>query len=180
MRNLLFCKVKWDKKFLLAFMITLICSFICGIVLYKPVTISIYFRDFANIYVYNVFNFKNSSLFLSHFLSDIVYFYIFFAICYFTKLKFLTLFILYLKGLFFGIYFVLLLVASSVGGVLVLIFVFVPASLLSIAFCYIVSEICKSIDVRYVFFTPAVFALIDAIVLMLLVNVVFRVVIIIV
>lgn len=180
MRNLSFCKNKWDKKFLLAFIITLICSIICGIVLYKSVTIIVYFRDFADEYVYNVFNFNNSSLFLSHFISDIFYFYIIFLICYFTKFKYLSLILLYLRGIFFGVYSVLLLINNSVGGILVLLFVFLPTNLISIAVCFLIAEFCKNIDFKYVFIIPAVLALVDAIILMLLVNVVFRVVIIIV
>lgn len=180
MRNLSFLGKKCDKRYVIAFIITLLCSVVCGIVLYRPVTTNIYFVNFAHDYVYNVFNFVNTPLFFAHFLADVVYLYVFFVICYFTKLKYLTLVFLYIKGLFFGIYSVILICVNSVGGILVAIFVFIPASVLSFALCCIITEICKNFDKRYVFFVPLALALIDGIVLMLLVNVLFRVVIIIV
>lgn len=180
MRNLSFNVKKWDRNYIIAFVITLICSVICGIVLYKPITTNIYFINYANDYVYNVFNFKSSPLFLTHFLADLLYFYAFFLICYFTKFKYLTLIILFLRGFFFGIYAVIFICVNSVGGVLVAIFVFLPASLVSITVCCMLTEICKRYDKKYAFAVPLVFALIDGIILMLLVNVVFRVVIIVV
>ena len=180
MRNLSFFGKKCDKRYILAFIIVLLCSVVCGIVLYKPVTTNVYFVSFANDYVYNVFNFACTPLFFSHFLADVLYFYIFFLICYLTKFKYVTLVFLYIKGLFFGIYAVILICVNSVGGILVAIFVFVPASLISFAFCCIITEICKSFDRRFAFFVPLALALIDGIILMLLQNVVFRVVILIV
>ena len=180
MRNLSFSVKKCDKKYILAFIITLLCSIVCGIVLYKPVTTNIYFITFANDYVYNVFNFQNTPLFFTHFLADVLYFYVFFLICYLTKFKYLTLILLYLRGLFFGIYSVILICVSSVGGIIVAIFVFIPATVLSFAICFVITEICQKFDRRYAYFLPLALALLDGIVLMLLVNVLFRVVIIIV
>ena len=180
MRNLsLFAKNR-DKKYFLAFIITLACSIICGIVLYKPVTVNVYFVNYGNEYVFNVFSFNNYPLFLAHLLADLVYFYIFFLICYFTKLKYLTLIFLYLRGLFFGLYAVVLICVTSLSGVLVTIFVFIPSTLVSLLICYIISETCKKCDYWWNFLIPAALALIDGIILMLLVNVVFRIVIIIV
>ena len=180
MRNLSFSVKKCDKRYIWAFIITLLCSIVCGIVLYKPVTTNVYFITFANDYVYNVFNFKNTTLFFTHFLADILYFYVFFLICYLSKFKYITLIFLYLKGLFFGIYSVILICVSSVGGIIVAVFVFIPATVLSFAICCIITEICKNFDAKYAFFVPLALALVDGIILMLLINVVFRVVIIIV
>ena len=180
MRNFSYCAKNRDKKYLLAFLITLLCSIICGIVLYKPVTTNVFFINMGYDYVYNVFNFNNTPLFFTHFLGSILSFYIFFLICYFTKVKYLTLIFLYLRGLFFGIYVVVLFCVNSIGGVLVAIFVFIPATLISFAVCAVITEVCKKFDKRYAFFVPAVLALLDGIILMLLINVVFRVVIIIV
>lgn len=180
MRNLSFSVKKCDKKYLWAFIITFLCSIICGIVLYKTVSYDIYFIDYACEYVYNVFSFNNTPLFFTHLMADILYFYIFFLISYFTRFKYLTLIFLYLKGLFFAIYAVILLFVNSVGGVIVAVFVFIPASLLSFAICFLITEICKCFDKKFVFFLPAALALIDGIILMLLINVLFKVVIIIV
>ena len=180
MRNLSFCVKKCDKKYVWAFIITLLCSIVCGIILYKPITVNVYIINFANDYVYNIFNFKNSTLFFTHFLADVLYFYVFFLICYLTKFKYITLIFIYLKGLFFGIYTAILVCIGSVGGIIVAIFVFIPATLLSFAICCAIAEICKCLGNRYAFFIPLALALINGIILMLLVNVLFRVVIIIV
>lgn len=180
MRNLSLSVKKCDKRYVWAFVITLLCSIVCGIVLYKPITVNAYFVNFANDYVYNVFNFKNTTLFFTHFLADVLYFYVFFLICYLTKYKYITLIFLYLKGLFFGIYSVILICVSSVGGIMVAVFVFIPATVLSFAICCIITEICKNFDAKYAFFVPLALALADGIILMLLINVLFRVVIIIV
>lgn len=180
MRNLSFSVKKCDKKYVWAFVITLLCSIVCGIVLYKPIAVNIYIINFANDYVYNVFNFKNTTLFFTHFLADVLYFYLFFLICYLTKLKYITLLFLYLKGLFFGIYAAILTCFCSVSGIIVAIFVFIPATLLSFVICCAIAELCKNFDNRYAFFVPLALALINSIILMLLINVLFRVVIIIV
>ncbi len=180
MRNLSCCRPKWDKKFFFAFLIAFACSLICGIALCEFVTHNAYLRDLACDYIYNVFNFKNSALIVPHILGDILYFYIFFLIGYFTKLKYITLVFVFLRGLFFGVYVVLLACVNSFGGVMVMIFVFIPATLISVAICYALADFGKCWDNKFVFAVPAVLALIDCIILLLLINLVFRVVIIIV
>lgn len=169
-----------DKKYLLAFIITLACSIICGIVLYKPASSNIYFINFGSQYVFDVFNFNNSGLFLTHLIADVVYFYLFFVICYFTKLKYLTLILLYIRGLFFGLYTVIMICVTTLSGILVALLVFIPATLISVGICFLISVTCKQIDKKFLFFIPAILALIDGIILIFLINVVFRVVIIIV
>lgn len=180
MRILSFNVKSCDKKYFWAFIITLVCSIICGIVLYKPVIGNVYFINFGNEYVFNVFSFNNSQLFLTHFLADAVYFYLFFFICYFTKFKYITLIFLYIRGLFFGLYTVILICVTTLSGVLVTVLVFIPATLISVLICYLLASTCRQIDKKYVFFIPAVLAIIDGIVFMLLINVLFRIVIIIV
>ena len=180
MRNLSCCRPKWDKKYFFAFLITLVCSIICGIALCDYVTRNEYLRNLACDYIFNVFNFKNSALIVPHILGDILYFYIFFLIGYFTKFKYLTLIFLFLRGIFFGVYVVLLVCVNSFGGVIVTVFVFVPATLISVAVCYLLVEFGRCWDNKLVFAVPAALALIDCIVLLLLINLVFRVVIIIV
>ena len=180
MRNLSFCGVKWDKKYALAFIIALICSFICGIVLCNFINYSTSLLNLADDYVYYVFNFKNGNIIFPHLLGDMLYFYIFFLISYFTKFKYLNLIFVFLRGLLFGLYTALIISVGAFGGVMVIIFVFVPATLISLAACYFIGEFCIRADKRYCFFIPAVCALADCIVMLLLVNVLFRVVIIIV
>lgn len=169
-----------DKKFALAFIITLICAIICGIVLYKPVLNNIYFKDFADNYIYYVFNFKNSRLLFTHLLSDLVYLYIIFFICYFTKFKYITLILIFLRGLFFGVYAAILFGASAFGGTIAAIFVFVPVTVISLIMCYIVADFCNVILKKYVLFMPLALSLINLIVHALLINVLFRIIIVIV
>lgn len=169
-----------DKKYILAFIITLICAIICGIVLYKPVTSNGYLRDFAENYVYNVFNFKNSRLLLTHLISDIIYFYLIFLICYCSKFKYATLVLIFLRGLFFGVYTVILIGVNSFGGIIVSIFVFVPATLISLAMCCIVAECCRAFYKTYALSLPLVLAIINCIIYALLINLLFRIIIIIV
>lgn len=180
MRKSFFCGYKPDTRYLIAFAITLVCSIICGIVLYKPVTTNIYFRDFASEYVYNAFNFNNSALLFPHLLSDLIYLYALFFIVRFTKLKYLTLIFIYIRGLFLGIYSVLMVAVCSISGVLVLIIVFLPSTIISVALCLVVAEGCKLFNKKYSIAVPAIFAVADLIILALLVNLLFRVIIIIV
>ncbi len=175
MRNFHCDCYKWDKKYCLAFAIVLICSIICGIVLYKPVISNIYFINFTSEYVYNVFNYKNSALLFSHLLSDLIYLYIAYFLCRFTKFKYLTLIFVFLRGIFFGVYTAVLFGITSFGGAIAGIFVFIPSSLISIALIYAVVEFCKIINKKYSPFMPLVLALVDCVVYAILINVVFRV-----
>ena len=180
MRNFCLKDFYLDKKYIIASIITLLCAIICGIVLCKFINYNAYLRNLAGDYVYNVFNFKNSNILLPHFLGDVLYFYIFFSIGYFTKFKYINLIFVFLRGLFFGVYTALIITVGAFSGVIVIIFVFVPATLISLALCYFAGEFCIKADKKYCFFIPAALALIDLIIMALLVNVVFRVVIIIV
>lgn len=180
MRKSFFCEYKPDKKFLIAFAITLICAIICGIVLYKPVTCNEYFRNFTAEYVYNAFNFKNAAILLPHLLADLIYLYILFFICYFTKFKYAALSLIFIRGIFIGVYSVLLVAVCSFSGVLVLLLIFLPSNLIPIAFCLIIMECCKLFDKKFAVAVPAVFSVFSLIILILLLNVVFRIIIIIV
>ena len=180
MRNLSFKEFSCDKKYIFASIITLICSFICGIVLFKLSNINVYFVNFANNYIFYVFNFKNSRLLFPHLIVELFYLYLFFIVAYCTKFKFLTLIILFIRGIFFAIYTAILFSLNSLGGVTVAVLVFIPSSVLSFFLCYIIAEFCKIINKKLVFFTPAVFAVINTLILLLLVNLLFRVIIVIV
>ena len=180
MRNFNCSGFNRDKKFILAYLITLICAIICGIVLYKPVNSIIYLRNFAENFVYNVFNFKNSRLLLSHIVANVIYLYVIFCISYFSKLKYLTLIFVFLRGLFSGVYTAILIGLNAFGGVVVAVFVFVPSALIFFVACYIVAECCVKFYKTYALCLPIVLAIIDCIIYALLINVVFRVIIIIV
>ncbi len=180
MRNLSFNEFSCDKKYIIASVVTLICAIICGIVLYKLSNINVYFVNFANDYIFYVFNFKNSKLIFPHLLGELFYMYLFFVTAYCTKFKFLTLIILFVRGIYFAIYSAILFSLNSLGGITVAVLVFIPASVVSIIFCYLIAESCRIINKKYVFFVPAVCALINTLILIILTNILFRVIIVIV
>lgn len=180
MRIFDFKKIEWDVRFLIAFAVTIVIAIISGIVLFKLATINYYFYNFADLYVFYVFDFNNGALFFSHLISELFYLYIIFAIAYFTKLKFLSLILVFIKSLFTVIYCAILCSVCGFAGTIVALLVFIPTSLISFALYLFMVEACKIINKKYVFFFPAVLALIDCIILLILVNVLFRIVIIIV
>ena len=180
MGNLSFNKFSCDKKYIIASIITLICSIICGIVLYELSNINIYFVDFVNNYIFYVFNFRNSKLIFPHLLVELFYLYLFFLIAYCTRLKFLTLILLFIRGIFFIIYSAILCSLNSLGGVTVAVLVFIPLTVTSMILCYVIAEFCKVLNKKIVFFVPAIFALLNTLLLIILVNLLFRVIIVIV
>lgn len=180
MRNLSFKEFSCDKKYIIGAVITLICAIISGIVLYKLSNVNIYFVNFANDYIFNVFNFRNGKLIFPHLLSELIYLYTFFLIAYFTKFKFLTLIILFGRGIYFAIYASILFSLNSLGGITVAVLVFIPSSAISIIFCCLIADSCRIINKKYVFFIPAICAVINTLILLVLINVIFRVIIVIV
>lgn len=180
MRNFSLFGCKLDVKYFFTTVFTLICSIISGIVLYKCANIGIYFQEFSQNYIYFIFNFDNISLIFPHILSELFYIYLFFLIGYFTKLKYISLIIVFIRGLFFSIYAAILFELNAFGGITVAILVFIPTSLISFSMNFIISDCCKCLNKRYVFFIPAALALINTLFMILLVNIVFRIVIVIV
>lgn len=180
MRIFDFKDVKWDFKYLIISGIAVLLAIISGIVLYKLSNINIYFASYSNKYIFYVFNFKNTSLFFSRFLSELFYFYALFLIVYFTKLKYLSLIFFFIKTLFVAVYSIILCAVGGFGGVLIVIIIFIPTYLISIAAYLIMIETCKLINKKYVFFIPLILALVVSVVMLILINLLFRVVIIIV
>ena len=180
MRILSFKGLKSDKKYIIAVIITLICSIICGIVLYNLANMSYFFWDYTEKYAFAIFNFDNGSLIFPHFLSEILYLYIFFVIGYFTRFKYLTLIPVFIRGIFFVIYAAVLIELNVLGGISVAIIVFIPISLISLVFCCFTAENCSVINKKIVFVFPAILAVANTIIFLLLINVVFRVIIVIV
>lgn len=180
MRILKCNKIKWEIKSIIAYIIAVILAIICGIVLFKLNSISNYVFDFANVYIFYVFNFNSGRLFLSHILSELVYLYVIFLLAYFTKFKILAYPILFLRTLFTALYIAVLCSLFGTEGIIVAILVFIPSFLCSAAFFIILREQCRQICPPYSFICPAVLALINSIIFLLLVNVVFRVIVVIV
>ncbi len=173
-------KLKWDKKYLIAYIIVIIAAIICGIVLYILNNISNYIYDFADVYVFYVFNFQNGTLFITHFLAELFFLYVVFAIGYFTKLKFLACPVIFFKTLFTALYAIVLCALFATEGVIVVILVYLPSFILSVAAMIFICEQCKQIFQPLCFFFPAILALLSALIFLLLVNVLFRFVVVIV
>lgn len=173
-------KLKWDKRHLIAYVIVIILSIICGIVLFKLGNISSYVYQYADTYVFYVFNFKNGSIFFSHILSELFYLYVVFLLAYFTKLKFLAYPIIFIRTTIIVIYAALLFSFFGAEGIIVAMIVFIPSFACSLALLIALCEQCGQLCKPLVFFSPAIAALINSIILLLFVNVVFRVIVVIV
>ena len=173
-------KLKWDRRCLIAYAIVILAAIICGIVLYNLNSISHYVYDFANIYIYYVFNFNSGKLFISHVLSELVYLYVVFLLAYFTKLKILVYPILFLRTLFTALYIIILCALFGTEGIIVAVLVFIPSFAFSVLFFIVLCEQCKQLCPPYSFICPAFLALLNSVILLLLVNVVFRVIVVIV
>lgn len=180
MRNLKLNKLKWDKRYIIAYSCALIAAIICGIILFKVGNISSYVYNFADNYVFYIFNFKNGNLFVSRLLSELFYLYIAFLIAYITRFRFLCVAIMFLRALFAVLYSAILFSLFGTEGIIVAIFIFLPTFLVSLFFYILISEQCRAFAAPVVFIIPALLALINSAILLMLVNVVFRVVVVIV
>lgn len=180
MRKLKSKKLKWDKRNIIAYFCVLIAAIICGIVLFKIGNVSSYVYNFADDYVFYIFNFRNGNLFVSRFLSELFYLYVAFLIAYVTKFKFLCVAIMFLRALFAVLYSAILFSLFGTEGLIVATFIFIPAFCVSFLFFLFISEQCRIFTAPVVFIIPAVLALLNSAILLLLVNVVFRVVVVIV
>lgn len=180
MRTFNLFSLKWDKTYLIACVAAVFIGIISGIVLYKSDYLGGYFLNFADNYIYYVFMFKNSSLLLRHFLAEVFYLYALFLICFCTKLKFLTLLIYFLRSFFVGVYCTILFTTFSVDGAVVALTVFIPSFLVSILFCTVVCEQCRVIRAPYCFAFPLILALFSSLSFLLIINTIFRIVVVIV
>lgn len=173
-------KFKWDIRYLIVDAIVILAAIICGIVLYKLNSISNYVFDFANVYIFYVFNFNSGRLFISHILSELVYLYAVFLLAYFTRLRILAYPILFLRTLITALYVIILFSLFGTEGIIVAVLVFIPSFICSVAFFIILREQCRQICSPFSLICPAVLAVINTIILLLLVNIVFRVIVVIV
>jgi hypothetical protein len=180
MRIFDFKKIEWDKTFIILSLLTVLLSIICGIVLYKLVYFDIYLSNYVSDYIYYVYNFKNTRLFFARFISELFYFYVLFLIAYFTKLKYLSLLLFFIKSFFAAIYCILLCSVGGISGLLAAILIFIPTTVIALCFYILLIEACRLIYKKYVFFIPLIFALSVSVIMMVLVNVLFRIIIIIV
>lgn len=175
-----FCKQKWDKKYLIACLITIILAIICGIILNIFGGISAYSYNFADTYVFLVLNFQNVRLFFSHLAVDLFFFYVFFLIGYFTKYKYISCPVLFLKWFFAINYVIILFTCFSIEGIIVALIVFIPSFIISSVLCIFICNFCRCLKNSFVFFFAAVLALVSTLATIILINIFFRVLIVIV
>lgn len=173
-------KFKWDFRYLIAYVVVTLLGIICGIVLYKLNSISRYVYNFADIYIYYVFNFNSGRLFISHILSEIVYLYVVFLIAYFTRFRFFVMPLLLIRALFTSLYIIILCSLFGTEGIIVAVLVFIPSFICSTLFFILLCEQCRQFCAPYSFIFPLFLALVNTLILLLLVNVVFRVIVVIV
>lgn len=174
MRIFDFKKVQWDIKYLIAFCTTVLLAIILGIVLFKVSSINIYLYNFTDNYIFYVFSFSNVKLIFSHLLSELFYLYLVFLLVYFTKLKYLSLVIVFIRCLFAVVYSAIMCVTFGFGGILVAVLVFIPLSLVSVVTCWLITESCNLINKKFVFFYPAILAAVNGLLMIILVNILFR------
>lgn len=173
-------QIKWNTRVIIYYLIVIILAIISGIVLYITNNLTNNFYNFAKNYIYSIFNFKNTSLFFGHFCSDLFYLYIAFLICYFTKFKFLSGILLFIKTFFTFYYVVVLICLFSVEGIVATLIIFLPCYALWVFKFAFITMNCCSVIKPFIYFTPLVFALIDGIFLLLLINLIFRFIVVIV
>lgn len=180
MRIINYNKIKWNKKVIIAYLIVILVAIISSIVLYITNNISKNLYNFAKNYVSLIFNFKNASLFFGNFFSNLFFYYVAFFICYFTKFKFISGVLLFVKTFFTFYYFIVLVVVFSVEGFFAAVIVFLPCyAFFALKFIFLCAQ-TRVIEKPYLYFVPLVFALIDGLFLLLMLNLVFRFVVVIV
>lgn len=177
MRAFRFSELRWDKKYIIAYIITIFLAIICGIVLFNITIMSIYLQNYASEYIYYVYNFKNGTLILQRLLYGVVYGYAFFAIAFFTRRRYFAVPVLFLKAGLCTIYACVLVSIGGFAGVLTVIFMFIPSSLISLFSNIFLLENCTSFGRGVAPFLPLILTAADMIIFLLLLNVVFRVVI---
>lgn len=163
-----------------AFIFVCLCGIMCGIVQCKSITSNIFFKQFSYAYVYNVYNFNNGTLFMSRLMNNLLYLNLFFFLPKIRRAKYFTLIFSFIKCLFIGVYCVLLVSINLFSGVIVLLLVFIPMSLLSIGLCFYLAEYGCCLELRFVNFLPCILALLDSLLFLVLLNLLFRVVVVII
>ena len=176
MRIFSFPRIRLDKRCVIALISTALVAIICGIVLCKTTQVNPYMQNYASEYVYFVYNFRNVSLIFPHLFYELIYGYAFFLIAYCTRYRLFALPLLFLKCMITGVYVVLIISVSTFGGTLAAVFVFIPVSLVSIFLNLFLIESCRFFNKKAALCMPAVFAVAVMLVEVVLLNVVFRVI----
>ena len=169
--------MRFDKRCLIAYIITAIVAIITGIVLCKTVQTNPYMLNYATEYVYFVYNFRSISLFLPRLVFGLVYGYLYFIIAYCTRWRLLVLPVIFLRCMMGSVYAVLIISVTTFGGIVAAFVVYIPSALVCLALNVVLIETVRFFNRKFAPFLPALFALLGAIAEWLLLNVLFRAVI---
>lgn len=175
-----FDKKSLDKKYIIAYIIVVLCGTVCGIVLFKSAKVNGYLKGYAQNYVNYVYSFKNASLIFPRLFCETAFCYIFYFLGKKGAVRFLSLVVVFLRVLFVGLYTAMLFSCYSFGGAMAALLVYIPLSLFSL-FCYFASvQFSCCVNKKYRIFFPLALVTASVILQLIVVNIVFRVIIIIV
>lgn len=180
MRTLILNHHRLDQKYIISSILVIITAIISGIVLFITVGLNDYFYNFADIYIFYLFNFQNGNLFVSHFFSELLYLYAIFLIAYFCKNRYLILIPIFIKVFFSALYAAMLFAAFLTEGVLAAIIVFIPCCICSVFLYFVIGLLCYDNCKGFIFALPVIFALISSLCALVIINLIFRCIIIIV
>lgn len=169
-----------ENDFIVSAIICSIVAIMSGIVLAIIVGFDDYFYNFADIYIFYVFNFKNGSLFGGRFLSELLFLYCVFFLVRATHSRYPALIFIFFRLFFSAFYVSVLFAAFRTEGALVAIFVFLPCSILSVLLIFITAFVCEGKLRPVSYCIPGALALLSSLLLLLVVNILFRAIVIIV
>ena len=150
--NLFVCceEVKYSlrshKFLILVSFLIFIAGIICGIVIEKPLSLDIYFRDYCGDFIFKIVN-KDQSVF-SLFFARLINHILMFGACLFLAISVwcipVPVIIIFYKGFIFGTVCVIMVTVYSFSGIFIFIVVYVPQQLLFttvLIFC-----VCPALD----------------------------------
>lgn len=157
-----------------AAMITSIIAIMSGIVLAIFIGVDNYFYNFADIYIYNIFNFKNGSLFVDRFLSELLIFYAAFLLVRATGKRALALVFTSLRLMFAFFYIAVLFSSFYTEGALIALIVLLPCCAISVFLIAVCAFTCRGKLKPIAYALPCILAVASALCLLLIVNLPFR------
>jgi hypothetical protein len=170
----------FDKKFFILSLIAIICGTMCGIIVSLSTSIGNYLGKYATYYVKYIYKFNNEALLFPYLGHTLLFCFIFWVFSFLKPAKILSFIVFLVRSFFFGVYLILLITYGDVGGVIVILLVFVPMSVISILCCFIcLNSKCFHLQ-KLSFLLPLCLSLAAFLIFVLLLNVIFRFVVVIV
>ncbi len=171
--------LKKNSNYYFAFIVAVSAGIVSGIILFKITDLTQFFCAFAQDYIKRVFEFDNGALFLSALFKEAcvnALAFIFGAV--FIKLKFLTVPVMFFRAAFASLYCAVMFVYCGFSGVMTGVVVYIPYTLLCFAGgAMIFSSSCFTL--RRPVLLPVAVTFAEALLLVILVNTVFRVIVVI-